>query len=312
MKSFTFLLIACSVTIANAQYSKENLKLESTASTKYRYQNLQLYPIRANGAFVKDHKTVGKYETLKNALDQKKVLVTESNGGHVNSLFIENVSKDTVMILAGEVVQGGKQDRMVAQDVILYPKSGKKDLAVYCVEHNRWSPKADGLHFKNYYSISSNEVRKAGTVKKDQQEVWNKVAETTEKNKARTSTGTLTALKESGDFSKELKKYIDYFEPLIVNEDDVIGVIAVSGDNILGCDMFATHELLKEHYHNLVNSFATEAITSGKTVQVQYDKVNQYLDTIIEDERKQENEVQKKGTMLKDKEGKKKLHISTF
>src|SRR6185295_12245187 len=148
-------------------------------------------------------KGVGKYETLKNALDKKKVVVTESKDEEVNNLFIENVSKDTVMILAGEVVQGGKQDRMVGQDVILYPKSGKKDLSVFCVEHGRWQPKESGKEFNKYYSISSNEVRKAATVKKDQQEVWNKVAETTTKNKANTSTGTLTALKESGDYNKE-------------------------------------------------------------------------------------------------------------
>src|SRR6185436_2793758 len=119
----------------------------------------------------------------------------------------ENISKDTVMVLSGEVVQGGKQDRMIAQDFILYPKSGKKDVSVFCVEHGRWQPKDQGMEFKKYYTISSNEVRKAATVKKDQSEVWKKVAETTDANKAGTATGTLTALKESGDFNKQLKKY---------------------------------------------------------------------------------------------------------
>lgn len=310
MKTLVFVLVFF-VSIANAQYNKTNLKLDpSTSQTKYRYENLQLYPIRANSAFVASNKNVGKFETLKNALDKKKVVVTESKDEEVNNLFIENVSKDTVMILAGEVVQGGKQDRMVAQDVILYPKSGKKDLSVFCVEHGRWQPKESGKEFKNYYSISSNEVRKAGAVKKDQSEVWSKVAETTTKHKANTSTGTLTALKESGDYTKELKKYTDYFEKLIVNESDVIGVMAVTGNTVLGCDMFATHELLIKHYHNLVNSYATEAITTGKTVQLPYEKANQYLDTIIDDERKQETDVPKKGTLLKD--GKRKIHISTF
>ncbi len=213
-----FIVAMFTASIANAQYTKSNLKLEpSVSQTKYRYENLQLYPIRANAAFVASNKGVGKYETLKNALDKKKVLVTESKEEEVNNLFIENVSKDTVMILAGEVVQGGKQDRMVGQDVILYPKSGKKDLSVFCVEHGRWQPKESGKEFKKYYSISSNEVRKAAAVKKDQSEVWSKVAETTTKHKANTSTGTLTALKESGDYNKELKKYTDYFEKLIVN-----------------------------------------------------------------------------------------------
>jgi hypothetical protein len=122
MKSIVIVL-AFTASIANAQYSKENLKMESsTSQAKYRYENLQLYPIHANAAFVSSNRSVGKYETLKNALEKKKVTVTESKNEEVNNLFIENVSKDTVMILAGEVVQGGKQDRMVAQDVILYPK----------------------------------------------------------------------------------------------------------------------------------------------------------------------------------------------
>src|SRR5437879_6772929 len=132
MKSH-FIVVMFFVSVANAQYNKINLRLEpATSQTKYRYENLQLYPIRANAAFVSTNKGVGKFETLKNALDKKKVVVTESKDEEVNNLFIENVSKDTVMILAGEVVQGGKQDRMVAQDVILYPKSGKKDLSVFC------------------------------------------------------------------------------------------------------------------------------------------------------------------------------------
>ena len=310
MKSMLFVLMLLWLSFANAQYNQTNLKLEPASKDKYHYQNLQLYPIRANDVFVRHHQNRGQYETLKAALDKKKVMISESNGGQVNSLFVENVSRDTVMILSGEIVQGGKQDRMVAQDVILYPKSGKKDLAVFCVEHGRWQSRESGMDFKKYYSISSNEVRKAATVKKSQQEVWNKVAETTAKNKATTSTGALTALKESDEFAKELKKYTDHFNALMSNEGDVIGVVAVSGDSVLGCDMFVSHQLFEKHYQNLVNSYATEAITTGKTVQVPYEKVQQYLLNIIGDENKQESAVKKKGTLLK--EGGKTVHISTF
>src|SRR6185369_11086365 len=101
-----------------------------------------------------------------------------------------------------------------------------------------------------------------------------------------------------------------YFGKLILPEQDIIGMIAVSGDSILGCDMFATHALLAEHYENLINSYATGAITTGKAVNVTPQKVDQYLQQLIDDESKQEGEVQKKGTMLKD--GKRKIHISTF
>jgi hypothetical protein len=312
MRNVNLTIIALFIcNFASAQFNKKNLKLEAAASQpKYRFQNLQLYPIRANATFAEQHKDLGKFVPLKEALAKKKVAITESGDGEVNKLFIENISKDTIMVLSGEVVQGGKQDRMIAQDFILYPKSGKKDVSVFCVEHGRWQPKREGMEFKQYSNASSNEVRKAATVKKDQREVWDKVSETTSKNKATTATGTLTALNNSGDFSKQLKQYTDFFNTLVLQEGDVIGIIAVSGDKVLGCDMFASHTLLSEHYSNLVNAYATEAITSGKQVTITRDKVDQYLQSIIADESKQETEVQKKGTMLK--QGKKKLHISTF
>jgi hypothetical protein len=84
----------------------------------------------------------------------------------------------------------------------------------------------------------------------------------------------------------------------------------VSGSTILGCDMFLTHDIFSKYFPGLVHSYATEAITSGSAVTVPYVKVQQYLDSIIADESKQEQEVEKKGTMLKD--GNKKIHISTF
>jgi hypothetical protein len=295
-----------------AQYNAQNLKLESSASVnQYVFENLQLYPIRANQTFVTEHKNLGNYVTLKDALEKKKVAITEFSGGSVNTLYIENISSDTVMILSGEVVQGGKQDRVIAQDFILPPRSGKKDVSVFCVEHGRWQTKKGGdMSFQDYFSISSSEVRKAATVNKNQQEVWKKVAETTKKNNATTSTGTLTALQNAGTFKQDLERYSKHFEKLFINQSDVIGVIVVAGDKILGCDMFATHEIFEQHYPNLLNSYATEAITSGKKASVSYNEVNNYLQGIIKDESKQENEVKQKGAIMKN--GEKKIHISTF
>lgn len=309
MLSSLVLLMVC--TITSAQYNNNNLKLEASApAAQYKFKNLQLYPIRANRAFESSHKDVGRYTTLNDAMLKRKIAVTEQGNGDVNSLFIQNVSSDTIMILAGEVVQGGKQDRMIAEDFILYPNSGKKDISVFCVEHGRWSPKQSGNSFNGYFSISSNEVRKAGTVSKSQQKVWDKVAENTQKNRASTPTGTLTALNNSDSFTSELKQYSDFFNKTIISEKDIIGVVAVSGDSILGCDMFATHSIFERHYKNLIQSYATEAITSGKPVTVNYQTVDNYLQSIIDDETKQEEKVKDNGTLLKD--GRTKLHISSF
>jgi hypothetical protein len=300
------ILMLCSV-IANAQYQNANLKLQE--STVFRYENLQFFPIRANEAFNTAHKDVGNYTTLKDAMSHKKLLVRENGAGDVNSLEVINTSKDTIMVLGGEVVVGGKQDRMMANDVIIYPNS-KKKVEVFCVEEGRWQARSNDATFNKSAKVSSNEVRKAAIVDKNQGEVWSKVAANVKDNKAASSTGTLAALNDSGELQTRLKKYGDYFSKVIVNDPDVIGVVAVSGDKILGCDMFANHNLFQKHYSNLLDAYATEAITFGGNVTIPFTKVKAYLDAFLTDERKQDEELKKKGSVLKD--GGKKVHISTF
>ena len=63
-----FVLILCCASLTYAQYNKDNLKLEAPAVTsRYRFKNLQLYPIRANKTFETSHRGVGRYTTLKEA-----------------------------------------------------------------------------------------------------------------------------------------------------------------------------------------------------------------------------------------------------
>ncbi len=64
---------------------------------------------------------------LQEALQKKKLKITERpNGGSVNNLTIENISSDTIIIICGDVIKGGQQDRIVQKDIVLTPKTGKK------------------------------------------------------------------------------------------------------------------------------------------------------------------------------------------
>jgi hypothetical protein len=307
MKTIASVILVLCGLITNAQYQTANLKLQE--STAFRYENLQLFPIRANKTFNTAHKDVGDYTTLKDAMSQKKLVVKENGSGDVNSLEVVNTSKDTIMVLGGEMVVGGKQDRIIANDVIIYPNT-KKKVEVFCVEEGRWQTRSNDATFKQSAKVSSNEVRKAAIVDKNQGEVWSKVAKNVNDNKATSSTGTLAALNNSGELQARLKKYEDYFIKVIANDPDVIGIVAVSGDKVLGCDMFANHNLFRKHFSNLINAYSTEAITFGNKVTIPFAKVKAYLDAFLVDERKQDEELKKKGGVLKD--GSKKVHISTF
>ncbi|HJX85385.1 MAG TPA: DUF6569 family protein [Candidatus Angelobacter sp.] len=96
-------------------------------------------------------------------------------GAEVNRLVLVNNSKLPLILLAGEVVTGGKQDRVVGKDRIVPAESDPVDLSVFCVEHGRWVESSD--KFDTHASIMVQpSVRKKVMAEKEQQQVWNEVA----------------------------------------------------------------------------------------------------------------------------------------
>ena len=60
-------------------------------------------------------------------------------GDQVNTLVLVNNSKRPLLLLAGEIVTGGKQDRIIAKDRIVPAGAEPIDLSVFCIEHGRWT-----------------------------------------------------------------------------------------------------------------------------------------------------------------------------
>ncbi len=60
------------------------------------------------------------------------------SGAEVNRLVLYNNSNRPLLLLAGEIVTGGKQDRVIGADRIVPPNAGPIDLSVFCVEPGRW------------------------------------------------------------------------------------------------------------------------------------------------------------------------------
>lgn len=75
--------------------------------------------------------------TLQEALAKDAVRVVET--GSVNQLEIENTSAEEVFVQAGDIVKGGKQDRVLTVTLLLPPKSGKVGIGAFCVEQGRWA-----------------------------------------------------------------------------------------------------------------------------------------------------------------------------
>src|SRR5215475_15441467 len=97
---------------------------------------------------------------------------TYSTGASVNQLVLINRSKRPLLLLAGELVSGGKQDRIIGKDRVVPVGAEPLPLDVFCVEHGRWS---NGSQFVQSKTIVHPSVREQAAIKQDQNEVWSAV-----------------------------------------------------------------------------------------------------------------------------------------
>src|SRR5579859_1223036 len=96
------------------------------------------------------------------------------NSAEVNRLVLVNNSKHPLILLAGEVVTGGKQDRVVGKDRIVPAESDPVDLSVFCVEHGRWTETSANFGAKGSVMLQPS-VRSKAMADQDQQKVWDEV-----------------------------------------------------------------------------------------------------------------------------------------
>jgi len=328
MKTIALALLFVLPVIGFCQYTYQNLQvnyLQTDAALKaYSFENLRLYPVYAKKSFIQTFGTVGKYMPLQEAVEKKKVKITEQqNGGDVNALVIENISTDTILVMTGDVVKGGKQDRIIQKDMVLQPKSGKRKLEVFCVESGRWSRRNTtdnrttiiedekaGEAFDHTFNKGSQSLRKIVEKEKAQDKVWSEVDKINKENKSTTSTKTYTAINNSSDYSKKLQAYLNFFSNKFSKDSSVIGVVIVTGNKVIGCDMFATNALFKSQYKTLLHSYITEAILNGKPVNISLAAVKNYVDPLLATETLQQATLKQKGNAFTEKG--KKLRVSSF
>jgi hypothetical protein len=282
-----------------------------------RSGNLTVFPVVANKSY-----ETAEFLTLDEGLRSGDVVVTEAGqarglirrrrgdsgivhpirDAQVNQLVLINNSKHPLLLLAGEIVTGGKQDRVIGKDRIVPAESDPVDLSVFCVEPGRWVEANGKEHFDTAANgmpglLASPVVRSKAMGAKDQQQVWDSVrssqramAETVEVTGEAAAVNSTTSYARVMD-NKEVQKQVDAVaEPVQRNYESVIRqlreknavgvVVAVNGD-IVWADLFASTQLLQKYWSKLVRSYATEAVvTRAKGAEVSLKDAQRFIDNL--------------------------------
>jgi hypothetical protein len=197
---------------------------------------------------------------LDEAMAARQVKIQEISDGNVNSLTFVNQAPKPVFLLAGEVIIGGKQDRIIGRNTVI-PGNTTQEVPVYCVEHGRWT--VETKEFASARALAHGRLRGQASYAA-QQDVWNEVAaknvarktvtpsDTYRKVAQQQSDGTLAAME------KQVHAALAKIPP--ADRGRMVGYAVALNGAVATVDVFGSPALFKKLETKLVRSYLTEAV----------------------------------------------------
>jgi hypothetical protein len=265
------------------------------------YENITIFPVVTTST-----QDTSAFLTLDEGLSSGDVVVSEqgaaglarsrdgrpipapqnTSGASVNQLVLINRGKRPLLLLAGELVSGGKQDRIIGKDRIVPVGAPPLPLDVFCVEHGRWT--GSSSEFIASKTIVHPSVREKAAVDQAQTEVWDAVASGTTaaappvaatESRAVLSMSELSSVMRSEAPTQSYDKIyksrriggsIDSFVDEIqkrfaramsgLKGERVVGVVVAYGGEVAWSDIFASSDLFDHYWSKLLRSYAVEAL----------------------------------------------------
>jgi hypothetical protein len=261
------------------------------------YENISVFPVVSS-----NRQDTSTFLTLEEGLSTGEVLVREqgsemivrgrdgrpdavpqyNTGASVNQLVLINRSRRPLLLLAGELVSGGKQDRVIGKDRIIPAGAPPLPLSVFCVEHGRWTGVSQ---FAAARTIVHPSVRERAAVDQEQRQVWDAVRSGTTSKAAPASpaprmsvediqgaidTNGRTEAYEKIYQSRAVGVSIDDFVEEVrvrfaratsgLKDERVVGVVVAYGGEVAWSDIFASGDLFEHYWNKLLRSYAVEAL----------------------------------------------------
>jgi len=276
------------------------------------YENIAVFPVVSGSS-----QDTSSFLTLEEGLASGEVTVSERGaagmvrnrggvrpiavpqydaGASVNQLVLINRSKRPLLLLAGELVSGGKQDRIIGKDRIVPVGAEPLPLDVFCVEHGRWTGASS--QFTSSNTIVHPSVREQAAVEQKQTEVWAAVAggstaaarlsaAVPSAPAPRLSTDALAdAISSEAPTQSYRKIYegrrvggsVDEFVGQVqrrfaratgnLKGEHVVGVIVAYGGEVAWSDIFASGDLFHQYWSKLLRSYAVEALARPALIEL--------------------------------------------
>lgn len=301
-KGLLILVLFFTVKCIQAQLTYQTLEVDYDST--WEYKSLKIIPIRPKGGGNGNPLSFPQQNgrpiiSLSEALKLGYVKISErgtASTENVHYLRINNSSDTAVFIASGEIITGGRQDRMVTRDTVLAPNGRDQYIDVMCVEEGRWSEKEKKFA---YYGYANPGLRKVLDQSRNQLLIWKEIFGQLDGSGVKAPTLAYAARKQDKKYALQEEEYFRFFYDKIIKDSSITGFVCVSGNKVIGMDAFAGNNLFREELEPLLRGYIEEAIVRGSIVTAKDEAVKKYLDKILTSERGQEEYLKKNGKIFR-------------
>jgi hypothetical protein len=198
------------------------------------------------------------YRLLDEAIAAGELVVHEKGkSGQVSELLVSYTGKDPVYAMAGELLLGGKQDRIVAAPTIIPPGSKQFKVSVFCVEHGRWADKGT-LKFGSGKRLAHTSLRQMAH-KQSQTAVWAEVAKTNAKRGTKNASDTYRSAINDTARNAKVDQAVKAILARTRQTESMVGLLVAVNGEAIAFDRFDSPGLYRKLEPKLVRSYVAEA-----------------------------------------------------
>ena len=221
----------------------------------YTHKGLTIFPLEAPRV---DDST--DYLSLEEALDRDDLAIREKGSGAVPVLLARNTGSRLILMLSGEIVAGGRQNRVLRDDVLLGRHSGWVELPVLCIERGRWHGRDEA--FAKSSSLAAVGVRARVQAGVPQSEVWDGVSYYQSTLSAPSATEDLQAVQDSPEVQEAADEYVKAFHKRWPRQ--TVGMVVARHGRIIAADIFCNAEVFQKHRDRILRSYAVDCYAMSK------------------------------------------------
>ena len=213
------------------------------------------------------------YLVLEEALNSG-LKIGELKNASVQEVDVANETGYDVLIVLGEYIIGGGQNRQAASSIFL-AKDYRGKIPVQCIQHRRWNP-SPGKRFE-YGGYSTPSTRAES--RRGQSAVWQSVNDTTARTHIFSPTESLHEAYEQQEGT--LEEYVSKFSAS-PSQVGLVAMIGLNGKKMFVADIFDSSKTFEKHYSALIKAHALEALGRPvDKVSASKDEVRDFLTEFI-------------------------------